>query len=505
MDFNDILRMIQGGGPASTVMDANAAAPAPPPAPSGAPTGVSTPVTNPKPVAQTPQAYQSPSDLANMYVQLMKDNRNAQQLDSGLNLIAAGLSNSPTNRAALISASGHGSGSGGMSLSANDMINFQKQAEAQRQQLIMQQALPALMKQYKMSPAQIQALQASGQLGDVLKHYSTENLGTAVDAATGEHILFNQRTGQQIGKIGGEKPDDTMEVTRPDGSKALVKKETGELVKELAPAVKPGDAIDPLQNQLLAINSAKAPGEKPMTMEELIKLKQSPGVQVNVSPSGAVFDKPEVGFAYLRNPDNTVKVDENGKPQQYKIAGGPAADAASELAKKEAKATEKEALAKVQATSEYLSVAEQAKIALSLVDKPGVVGIGSRIMRSPSSPTSGIGGLPHEAYDSALKTIQSNVTIGALARMRQASPTGGALGNVSDFEDKMLQSVIAPLNTYTTPQEARKGINRVVATMELLANDNFNKDPAKFKEALEKRVMEMSAGGASGVKVERVK
>jgi hypothetical protein len=91
--------------------------------------------------------------------------------------------------------------------------------------------------------------------------------------------------------------------------------------------------------------------------------------------------------------------------------------------------------------------------------------------------------------------------------MRAASPTGGALGNVSDFEDKMLQSVIAPLATYTSPELARKGLIRVRAAMELLADDNFNKDKGKFIEALNRRVEELSIASPvkGGVKVERVK
>jgi len=519
MDISEIIRKLTGGmePDQAVVSGANAAIPPPnapppqqqatPPTAPAVPQGVPTPVTNPKPVAQTPQAYQSPSDLANMYVQLMKDNRNAAQLDSGLNLIAAGLSNSPTNRAALIQGASDGHGAGGMSLSANDMINFQKQADAQKQQLVMQQALPALMKQYKMTPAQIQALQASDKLGDVLKHYSTENLGTAVDAETGKHILFNQRTGQHIATLGGEKADETITITRPDGSQYLANKETGKPVSELAPGTKPGDVIPAQEQELFAINKAReARGEKPLIAEELIKMKQNPATNINVGTDGSTFPAPEKGFDYERGVDGKVIVDPaTHRPKLYKIEGGGPADEAAALAKKEVKATEKEALGKVQQTSAYLNVKAAADEALKHVDTLGVVGIGSKIARSPSSPTSGIGGLPHDVYDSALKTIQSNVTISTLAQMRAASPTGGALGNVSDFEDKMLQSVIAPLNTYTSPAEARRGINRVVATLELLANDNFNKDPAKFKEALDKRVMEMGTSGKSGVKVERIK
>jgi hypothetical protein len=400
-----------------------------------------------------------------------------------------------------------------------------------------------LIKQYNLSPAQAQALVASGQMGDVLKHYSTENLGTAVDAETGEHIMFNQRTGKEITRVGGEKPEegtwqdgpngkvlvssrtgkpmgdalgltpDQTIVTRPDGSQFVAdKNDPTKPIRELAPKEKVGDKVLPSTNELAEINKGRIDrGESLMTPEELIKLKQTPATNINVGTDGSVHPKAPDGYDYVRDPaTGKIKTDENGRVSYYKIEGGHPADEATALAKKDAKATEKESLAKVQATSTYLNVKAAADEALKHVDTPGVVGIGSKMMRSPSSPTSGIGGLPHDIYDSSLKTIQSNVTLASLNQMRQSSPTGAALGNVSDFEDKMLQSVIAPLNTYTSPAEARRGINRVVATLELLANDNFNgkKDPAgaevRFREALDKRLTEMGSQ-TSKVKVERVK
>jgi hypothetical protein len=161
MDIADIIAAIQRGiNPDQAILNANgaippaqpgpqASAPVPPqpiPAASGTPVGVATPVTNPQPPNATTSVTQSPPDLANMYIELMKKNQNAQQMDSGLNLIAAGFSNSPATRAALINASAAG-GHGGMTLSASDMINFQKQQQAVQDKLIRQQALPALMKQ----------------------------------------------------------------------------------------------------------------------------------------------------------------------------------------------------------------------------------------------------------------------------------------------------------------------------------------------------------------------
>lgn len=48
--------------------------------------------------------------------------------------------------------------------------------------------------------------------------------------------------------------------------------------------------------------------------------------------------------------------------------------------------------------------------------------------------------------NSILHTIGANVGFDALTEMRQNSPTGGALGNVSDMENQLLQATIAALN-----------------------------------------------------------
>src|SRR5580765_4011154 len=103
MNIADIIAALTGGAsPDQAVLQgANAAVPpsGPPPQPAApapqpnAPQGVQTPVTNPQPATAAPAATQSPPDLANMYLELMRKSQNAHQLDSGLSLIAAGLSN----------------------------------------------------------------------------------------------------------------------------------------------------------------------------------------------------------------------------------------------------------------------------------------------------------------------------------------------------------------------------------------------------------------------------
>jgi hypothetical protein len=76
------------------------------------------------------------------------------------------------------------------------------------------------------------------------------------------------------------------------------------------------------------------------------------------------------------------------------------------------------------------------------------------------------------------------VAFKTLADMRNASKTGGALGQVSDFEEKMLSNVFGSLDTYQKTGDFKSGVARVKAAMLLLADDNFNKDPLKFEEAL---------------------
>jgi hypothetical protein len=438
-----------------------------------------------------------------MYIELMKKNQNAQQMDSGLNLIAAGFSNSPATRAALINASAAG-GHGGMTLSASDMINFQKQQQAVQDKLIRQQALPALMKQYNMTAPEIQALESSGKLDEVLQNFATRSLAHVVDANTGQTHLVNDRAeagggaGKIIATIGGEKEDPTQWVDGPNGPE-LHNSRTGEVIGGKGIGLKPTDT----KRQFDEFNASLVAGGKP-PIDEMTFLKMvHPGAaqtNVNVSPSGATFPKPEEGYAYLRNPDNTVKVDAEGKPQVYAIPGSVAEQEKAAAAKKDQKGTDKEIFSRVQDAFTNSNIGNAVKIAMDNVGKYGVVGVGSEAVRSAPQ----IGGLPHNKFDGALKTIGSNITIDTLNRMRQASPTGGALGNVSDFEDKMLQSVIAPLAVGANDVDSmKKNLIRIQAGMETLAARDFGgkTDPeaarAKFLEALNKREAELTDQYAS--------
>ena len=495
MDIMDIIRKLSGGqDPNAAILDAQGAIPQQQPAPqqaappSSAPQGVRTPVTNPQPAGSAPTITQSPPDLANMYVELMKKNQNAQALDSGMTLIAAGLTRNQDTRNALIQQSAGGKGAGGMSLSASDMINFQKAQQEQQNALIRRQALPALMKQYGWSPAQAAALEAGGKLDEVLQNYATANLVQVTDAATGQTHMANGRTGKIITTIGGEKPEETQFVAGPQGQE-LRSKVSGEKV-----GASVGLSPTEMKQQFDEFNAVMvSQGKPPMTPAEFFKMKQQPGVTVNTAKTADLpFQPPEKGYEYYRNPDGSIKLDAEGKPSQYRITGaGPAEEEKVRLekqTKEEAEKTKKEAAAKANQAFAASNVGNAIENAFKHVDKFGAAGFGSKVVRGIP-----IGGMSWDSLDAAVNTINANVAFEQLRKMREAAATGASgLGQVTEKENQMLASVINDLRAYQDTDQLKRGLARTKAAMELLASNDY-KTQADFDIALEKRSTEVLA------------
>jgi hypothetical protein len=83
--------------------------------------------------------------------------------------------------------------------------------------------------------------------------------------------------------------------------------------------------------------------------------------------------------------------------------------------------------------------------------------------------TAGLGGavmsqIPgSEAVDlqENLLTIKANIGFNELSQMRKDSPTGGALGQVSDMENKALQAARASLEQRQSPDQLRTNLNKI--------------------------------------------
>lgn len=64
-------------------------------------------------------------------------------------------------------------------------------------------------------------------------------------------------------------------------------------------------------------------------------------------------------------------------------------------------------------------------------------------------------------FRESIEPLKSMLTIDTLQAMRQMSPTGGALGNVSDYENRMLAAAVSSLNTAQDPAQYRQALTKV--------------------------------------------
>lgn len=72
------------------------------------------------------------------------------------------------------------------------------------------------------------------------------------------------------------------------------------------------------------------------------------------------------------------------------------------------------------------------------------------------------------------KTIEGNISFNKLNELRQQSPTGGALGNVTDKEIELLKTTLGSLNQNQSPQQFRQNLLNVRdAFMEVIHGPNF--------------------------------
>ena len=80
------------------------------------------------------------------------------------------------------------------------------------------------------------------------------------------------------------------------------------------------------------------------------------------------------------------------------------------------------------------------------------------------SMTKDIPMMPAHDFSQMLDTIKANIGFDKLQSMREASPTGGALGQVSEFENRLLQAVFGSLAQSQSPEQLRYNLMRLQNT-----------------------------------------
>ncbi len=176
--------------------------------------------------------------------------------------------------------------------------------------------------------------------------------------------------------------------------------------------------------------------------------------------TAAKLPKPQAGWMYRSDPQTGLPMlDEEGRPSLIPIPGGPAdierLQAEEDREAAQATAAEAERRRLTQAGI----VAEDIQRALELSDEtilglPTTTGFLGQTLQS-------VGGTAANDLRAKLDTIRANVGFEQLQKMREASPTGGALGQVSERENVLLQSVLGSLDQSQTDDEIKFNLLRL--------------------------------------------
>ena len=84
---------------------------------------------------------------------------------------------------------------------------------------------------------------------------------------------------------------------------------------------------------------------------------------------------------------------------------------------------------------------------------PWTAGVGSLLAYLPATDA--------RNFDAELNTLKSNIMMNELTQMREASKTGGALGQVSDTEGKLLQAALGALDSKQSPANLAAQLQKI--------------------------------------------
>lgn len=187
-----------------------------------------------------------------------------------------------------------------------------------------------------------------------------------------------------------------------------------------------------LANDLLEQGLAKNPAEA--LQMALSQTKAGTTVQVNTGSTGIDYGDPPNNMAWKRNPDGTVAIDDRGIPIALPIAGTK-----EDLAQKQVDES-KDAIKEqtVFTGGVVLGNIDKIRKALdkSILPATGLVG---QLLQN-------VGGTSALNISTLLDPIRANIGFDRLQKMREASPTGGALGQVTERELDLLMATMSSLN-----------------------------------------------------------
>ena len=241
-----------------------------------------------------------------------------------------------------------------------------------------------------------------------------------------------------------ELPVDGVYQMLPDGT-----------IKTVREPSKPIDAINARKAEAELKVLEDPPQSRVLTAEE----KQQMGLPVDGSFQ---IDQRTGKVSAIGGGNTNIRVDTGTIPPGYKAIRDESGNIisieplpGSKQAQEAAEAQTKADLNRQQTALKGDIVSQDIDRAIEAIDASGLpaTASGSYLSWAPGTNAKKLAGL--------LDTIKANVSFDTLNQMRQASPTGGALGSVTENELKMLQSTLGSLDQSQDEATLKDNLNRV--------------------------------------------
>jgi hypothetical protein len=390
---------------------------------------------------------------------------------------------------------------GGLSVQEGELKIKQDEAAAKTaSKKIREQYLPLIQKQFGITEAAATYLNETDALDEFVKEASKPN-NEVVTAADGTQMLIDKNTGALVKTLSPKKVPDTEYVEQGDGSKVLVEKDTGKRVDngQILAKTAPKDELAAVKAAVEAINADEekrgVPKDKQTTVGQYVKKHGTgAGVSVTVDNSGQAIPKAPDDWEYVTNEYGEAERDDNGNLRIRKIGGatGPAAldeaktkaetakTAADTLAVQQKTSDDEVKAALAESKKENTGVNKRVKFriinravddAIRTIDENkhswlGVTGWGAALNWKP--------GGSQRTLANNLGVINSSTSIESLNEMRQASDTGGALGNVTDSDALLLKRALGSLDQWDNDQILRRNLVQYKAARDLMVNGIYD-------------------------------
>lgn len=259
----------------------------------------------------------------------------------------------------------------------------------------------------------------------------------------------------QIEAMRAPKPRRPLAVMGPDGKPVYIDEQQaiGHAPATLGSGAEPPASI---QEMTIANQQRIAAGQKPYSLEEWLRTRAQ---MTPINPSVQVLGNiPSLVQPTRTDPRNPIVTPLSTLPAE---ATGAATIAGAETgAREQAKADVEKAVNAPKVAEQYRQTVGKIDNVMSTVDEalgkvgPATTGIGGALTRRiPGSP----------AFDlsETLTTVKANLGFSELQQMREASPTGGALGQVAVQELEALQATRASLEQKQSPEQLSNNLQKI--------------------------------------------